>query len=97
MSKGNSTDYPRAVVREIGGQLVLDDPDALEMIRGVGKVNCRNTFEINTERVAHFKCRFAERGMSTEEGVIVLINVNDVNGGTTRGCANARYRLAGDS
>jgi hypothetical protein len=32
-----------AVVREINGQLVLDDPDAVEVIKGINKRNCQNT------------------------------------------------------
>ncbi len=74
-------DYPRAVVREIDGQLVLDDPDAVAVIRAVEKHNCRNTLELNTDRVAHFKNRLAERGMTADQAVIVLLNVDDVHGG----------------
>lgn len=34
------SDQPRAIIREINDQLVLDDPDALAMIRVVEKLNC---------------------------------------------------------
>ena len=74
-------DYPRAVVREIDGQLVLDDPDAVAVIHAVEKHNCRNTFEMNADRVAHFKRRLAERDMTADQAVIVLLNVDDVHGG----------------
>ncbi|MBI1960762.1 MAG: hypothetical protein HYS43_00585 [Candidatus Liptonbacteria bacterium] len=74
-------DYPRAVVREVDGQLVLDDPDAVAVIRAVEKHNCRNTFELNADRVVHFKHRLAERGMTADQAVVVLLNVDDVHGG----------------
>ncbi|MDD5463612.1 MAG: hypothetical protein PHP62_00505 [Candidatus Moranbacteria bacterium] len=74
-----------AVVREIDGQMVLDDPEALAMIQAVnahnGKQNCRNTLAINAERVLHFKNRLTERNMSASDAVIVLLNVDDVHGG----------------
>lgn len=75
------SDQPRATVREISGQLVLDDPDAVAVMRAVGKHNCRGTLEINADRVEHFKHRLAERGLSPTEAVIVLLNVDDPNGG----------------
>ncbi len=72
---------PTAVVREVDGQLVLDDPQAVAVIRAVEKHNCRNTFELNADRVAHFKQRLSERGMTADQAVIVLLNVDDVHGG----------------
>lgn len=72
---------PRAVVREIDGQLVLDDPDVVAVIQAVGKINCRNTLDLNADRVAHFKRRLAERGLTAADAVIVLLNVDDVHGG----------------
>lgn len=71
---------PRARVREIDGQLVLDDPDALAMIKAVARHNCRLTFENQVERVAHFKSRIAEKCLSPNDVVIVLLNVNDSHG-----------------
>ena len=68
-------DYPRAIVREINGQLVLDDPNARAVIGAVSKHNCKNTLEINADRVSHFKKRLAERGMTADQAVIVLLNV----------------------
>ena len=73
--------YPRAVVHEIDGKLVLDDPDAVAVIHAVEKHNCRNTLEMNADRVEHFKRRLAERGMTAGQAVIVLLNVDDVHGG----------------
>ena len=76
MSKCKKSDgYPRAVVREVKGQMVLDDPDA------VGKENCKNTLKMNADRVEHFKRRISERGMTADQVVIVVIKVDDVHGG----------------
>jgi len=76
-----TSDIPRAVVREIDGNLVLDDPDALAMVVAVSKANCRGTLEMNAERVTHFKQRLAERQLTATDAVIVLLNVDDVHGG----------------
>lgn len=73
--------YPVAVVREVNGQLVLDDPMALAVITAVEKYNCRNTLTANMDRVAHFTRRIAERGQTVEEVVIVILNVDDPHGG----------------
>ena len=70
-----------AVVREVDGQLVLDDPVAVAVISAVEKHNCRNTLELNADRVEHFKRRLTERGMTPDQAVIVLLNVDDVHGG----------------
>ncbi len=70
-----------AVVREVDDQLVLDDPEAVAVISAVSKHNCKNTLEINADRITHFKKRLAERGMTADQAVIVLLNVDDVHGG----------------
>jgi hypothetical protein len=70
-----------AVVREVNGQLVLDDPVAVGVITAVGKVNCRYTLELNADRVRYFKARLSERGMTAQQAVIVLLNVDDPHGG----------------
>jgi hypothetical protein len=75
-----SDDYPRATVRMVGDQVVLDDPDALAMIKVVERHNCRLTFEEQIDRVQHFARRIVERGSSINDLVIVLLNVNDANG-----------------
>lgn len=72
---------PRATVRKVDGQLVLDDPDALAVIKAVEKHNCKNTLELNADRVAHFKRRLKDRNMTAAEAVIVVINVDDIHGG----------------
>lgn len=80
MSEREPVDQPRATVREIDGRLVLDDPDALAVIRAVGKHNCRSTLEMNADRVEHFKGRLAERGLTPQDAVITVINVDDPQG-----------------
>jgi hypothetical protein len=72
---------PRAVVREVNGQLVLDDPDALAMIRAMGKLNCRGVYDANAERISHFVRRVDELKKKPEEVVIVILNVDDSHGG----------------
>jgi hypothetical protein len=69
-----------AIVRQVGGQLVLDDPMAVGVITAVGKHNCKATLEANADRVAHFKQRLSDRGMTAADAVIVLLNVDDPNG-----------------
>ncbi len=77
---GTITTYPSAVVREIDGQLVLDDPMAAAMIRAIEKDNCKNTFIVQKDRVEHFKNRMAQKQLSPQDAVIVLINADDVHG-----------------
>jgi hypothetical protein len=72
---------PRATVRKIDGQLVLDDPDAMAMVRAVSKHNCRGTLDVNADRVVHFKQRMSDRQLTPSDVVIVLLNVDDVHGG----------------
>ena len=74
-------DATGTVVCEVDGQLVLDDPVAVAVISAVGKHNCLNTLGLNVDRVEHFKRRLVERGMTADQVVIVLINVDDVHGG----------------
>lgn len=75
------SEQPIAVVREVDGQLVLDDPMAVAVFQAVDKINCRNTFDVNVERIEHFKHRVAERGLTASDVVIVILNVDDVHGG----------------
>jgi hypothetical protein len=70
-----------AVVREINGQLVLDDPDAMAVINTVNKLNCQATLEMNADRVKHFQNRLTERGLTADQAVIVVIKVDDIHGG----------------
>lgn len=82
------SDSPSAVVREVNGQLVLDDPAALGAIaaieahnRGEGRRNCWAMFDVNAERIAHFARRIEDRGLSVDEVAIVVLDVDDVHGG----------------
>lgn len=70
-----------ATIREINGQLVLDDPDALGMIKAVGQANCKETLSTQLDRVQHFVRRIDERGLTTDDVVIGLLNVDDPHGG----------------
>ncbi len=70
-----------AVVHKIDGRLVLEDPTVGAVITAVGKFNCKNTLELNADRVAYFKQRLADRGLTPKDAVIVLVNVADVHGG----------------
>lgn len=69
-----------ATVHEIDGQLVLDDPAAAACFRAVAKNNCRSLLELNKEATERFVRRIRERAMSPRDVVIVLIDVDDVNG-----------------
>lgn len=75
------SDTPRATVREINGQLVLDDPDALAIITVFAKHNCDKTLEANMLRVEYFKERAKVLGSNPKDVVITIINVDDRHGG----------------
>jgi hypothetical protein len=51
------------------------------MIRAVNKSNCENTMNLNLDRIPYFKQRLADRGMTPEQAVIVILNVDDAHGG----------------
>lgn len=72
---------PKATVRIVDGQAVLEDPDALAVVGAVTKHNCRQTMLLQADRVAHFVRRMTERGDSPEDVVITILNVDDPNGG----------------
>lgn len=74
------TDTPKAIVREIDGQLVLDDPDAVALFRAVAKSNCQHSLRLNADRVSHFKTRVRDKGLTADDVVIVLLNMDDPNG-----------------
>ena len=75
------TDTPRATIREIDGELVIDDPDAVEAMRAVAKYNCKDTLAAHQDRVEHFAKRITERGTTAADVVIVILNVDDPHGG----------------
>jgi len=65
-----------AVVREVDGQLVLDDPDALAMIKAVEKFNCIHTFTLNKDRIEHFKGRVVALNLTLDSILILVANVD---------------------
>jgi hypothetical protein len=73
------TDKPRAfVTQDASGQVVLHDPDALEVIFAVERENCRRTMAtLFAERLRYFERRIAERGLTSADAVIVILNVDD--------------------
>lgn len=73
-------DIQHARIFEVNGQLVLDDPTAVGMIRAVDKYNCLGTLKTQRERVQHFVNRMQVLERSPEDVVIVLINVDDIHG-----------------
>lgn len=75
------SEQPRAWVEMVNGQPVLHDPDALAMIKAVARHNCRNTLLINKDRAQHFEKRMTEKGLAPADVVIVILNVDDENGG----------------
>jgi len=77
VSGGPKPDHVRAVVREIDGQLVLDDPDALAVMTAVAYHNCRATLAAHGERVSHFQRRVRELGRSNATTLIVVINADE--------------------
>ncbi len=75
---------PTATFREVDGQLVLDDPEALGVIaaveahnRRLARKGCRRTLDLQVDRVQHFLERIAARNMEPSDVVIVLISVDD--------------------
>ena len=62
------------------GNLILEDKEALGVIKAVSKHNCKSTLELNKDRVEYFQQRFVDAGYSPEEIVIVVIHVDDSNG-----------------
>ena len=51
------------------------------MIQITSKQKCRETLELHLDRVEHFKRRFRKLGMTVNQAVIVVVNVDDVHGG----------------
>jgi hypothetical protein len=70
-----------ATIRVVDGKWVLDDPVAYAVAQAIGQINCKNTLSTQLDRVAHFVRRIGERGLSTDEVVIVILNVDDPHGG----------------
>ncbi len=82
MSKENDNKKTqRATVKEVDGELIIDDPVALAVIRTLGKFDCKKTYDAQLERILHFRKRVTELEKTSEEVVIVVINVDDPYGG----------------
>jgi hypothetical protein len=71
------SDQPRATVRMVDGQPVLDDPLAVELIKAVEKHNCRQTPAVNADRVRYFAQRMIDRGDSPADTMIVVLCMDD--------------------
>ncbi len=71
-------EYPRARVIKVDGQIMLEDPDAVEMIRAISLAGFHDH---NKERIEHFRGRAKTLEKTSEEAVIVLLNVDDPIGG----------------
>jgi hypothetical protein len=82
---------PRATVRIVDGQIVLDDPDALAMARAVDKHNCRGVRDANLDRVLHFVGRMRALRLDARAVVIVVLNYDDVHGGELARAAMPDY------
>lgn len=76
----DNNDAPMAVIKEINGQIVLDDPQAIAIINVMNKKNCENSLVLNLDRIKHFKQRMVELKKTPQEVVVVIISVDDVNG-----------------
>lgn len=63
--------------RDEHGELVLIDPDAVAMARAVEKHNCKLTFEMHGDRIAHYARRTIDRGDNAADVLIVVANVDD--------------------
>lgn len=62
-------------------EFISNNPEAALMAKAIGKANCMNLFDLNTDRVEHFRNRATELNRTAADTVIVLINVDDVHGG----------------
>lgn len=80
------TTKPTATVREIDGQLVLDDPDSIAVITAIERENVRQLIASpeQRDRIAHFVKRIAVRapelGLQEHELTVVHLCVDDPNG-----------------
>ena len=72
----------KAEVREVEGQLVLDDPFALGVARAVCKHNCKILLNDSRDRIRYFVNRMVERDDDPKDVLIVIMNVDDPHGGS---------------
>ena len=68
------------MVKEIDGELILVDPQAVAIINAINKINCKVAFDVNADRIEHFKKRIGELKKTPEEVVIGIISVDDEHG-----------------
>lgn len=73
---------PTVIAHVVIGETFLNGPDPLSLVKAINKVNCKKFFDLNADRVEHFKRRIKELGYKDTDMVIVLINVDDVKGGS---------------
>lgn len=74
-------DENKTVVHVVDGKIVLEDPIVVAIIQVNGKACCKETFDLNADRIEHFKNRITEKGLDSKDVVIVVINVDDPHGG----------------
>lgn len=75
---------PEAYISKVDGKLVLVDPMACSIIDAINSHNkslCRSTLKLQLDRVKHFARRVRELARRPSEVVIVLLNVDDPQGG----------------
>lgn len=70
-----------AYVEKVGDKMVLHDPVAVALSVALAKQNCETTLSNNADRIPYFKERAKIRGLSSDQAVIVIVNVDDENGG----------------
>ena len=75
------SDEYKAIVHEVDGTLILEDPAAVEVVQAVNKHNCLNTLTLHRDAVIRFLLRAQELELDPAETTVVIINVDDVNGG----------------
>lgn len=80
MKKAQKKDY-EAYVTVINGKTVLVDPVGYAFMQAVNKSNCKETFDMNADRIQHFKNRIAEKQLDPKTVVITIINVDAPYGG----------------
>ena len=75
-----------AYVEQVGDGMVLHDPVSVGIVHAVAKQDCEVALGLNSDRIAHFKERAAIRGLSADQFVILILDVDDVYGGAMAEC-----------
>lgn len=71
---------PKAIVHEVDGKLILEDPFAVAVIRGINIAKCNTVHEYNSNRIQHFKERLLFKKLPVSEWLIIIANVDDQHG-----------------